>query len=99
MTKTRVFTLILSVTAVAGLGAGFAQAGDVKPCVATTFKIAKVKAACESGGQAAAKKLMKTATDKAKAAGEDMNCKTCHSDLKTYAITGADTVAKIQKWL
>ena len=99
MTTTRVFTLIFSVTVAAGIGAGFAHAGDVKPCVATSFKIAKVKNACESGGQPAAKKMMKTATDKAKAAGEDINCKTCHSDLKTYALTGDDTVAKIQKWL
>lgn len=72
-----------------------------KPCVATSFKIDKVKAACESGGQSAAKKAMKAAVKKAKAAGvtEGMKCKDCHVDLKSYKLKGDDPVGAIKKWL
>lgn len=70
----------------AGLAAGTAQAGDEepKPCSAKDFKYAKVKAACEKGGQKEAKKLMKAAVKKMKADGKDVNCKSCHNDLKKY---------------
>ncbi len=89
----------------AGLLASSANAADEgeapKPCRATSFKIAKVQAACESGGQKAAKALMKAATKKAKAAGvtEGMGCKDCHDDLKTYTLSGDDPVGAIKKWL
>lgn len=83
----------------AGLWTSQAQADDPKPCTAKSFKIAKVKAACEAGGQPAAKKLMKAATKKAKAAGETMTCKTCHDNLKTFSLAGDDPVGKIKKWL
>ena len=89
----------------AGLVAPSANAADEgeadKPCVAKTFKIDKVKAACESGGQKAAKKLMQDAAKKAKAAGaeEGMKCKDCHVDLKAYKLKGTDPVGEIKKWL
>jgi len=69
------------------------------PCAAKSFKIGKVEAACKKGGQAEAKKMMKAAVKKAKAAGESMTCKTCHSSLKTYALTGDDPVGQLKKWL
>ena len=89
----------LALALCAGLGAGSVQADDLKPCTAKTFKVKQVEAACRSGGLAAAKKMMKAATKKAKAAGEDMKCKTCHTELKTFALTGPDTVASLKKWL
>ena len=64
-----------------GLFIGLAKADGPKPCVSTNFKHAKVKKACASGGQSAAKKLMKAAVKKAKASGKKMDCKTCHTKL------------------
>jgi hypothetical protein len=61
-----------------------ARAEDPKPCVNTTFKFAKVKKACESGGQPAVKTLMKATVKKMKADGKDVNCKSCHTELKQY---------------
>jgi len=89
----------------AGLAASSASAADgdePTPCNAKTFKIAKVKAACESGGQKAVKKLMKAAVKKAKAAGvtEGMKCKDCHESLKTFDNKGGKaSVDRIKKWL
>lgn len=89
----------------AGLLASSANAADEgeapKPCAATSFKIDKVRAACESGGQKGAKKLMQKAVKAAKAAGvtEGMKCKDCHVDLKSYKLKGDDPVGKIKKWL
>ncbi len=81
-----------------GLGIGLAQADDPKPCNAKSFKLPAVESACKTGGQPAAKKLMKKAVDKAKAAGEDMNCKTCHNDLKTFDLKDG-AVEGLAKWL
>lgn len=92
-------SLSLPLVAAAGLFVGAAQADGPKPCAATSFKIAQVEAACKSGGQPAAKKMMKKATDKAKAAGVDMDCKTCHVDLKAFALKGSDPVGDLKKWL
>lgn len=96
-------SMILTAIFATGLLAGNVSAGegDPKPCVSSSFKIAKVEAACKTGGQAAAKRLMKDATKKAKAAGvtEGMKCNDCHANLKTYELKGSDSVAKIKKWL
>lgn len=88
----------------AGLVASSAIAAEdeaPKPCVATSFKIAKVKAACDASGSKGAKDLMKEAVNKAKKAGvvEGMKCKDCHEDLKSYKLKGDDPVGKIKKWL
>ncbi len=88
----------------AGLVASSANAADgeeAPPCVAKSFKIDKVKAACEAGGQKEVKKIMKAAAKKAKAAGveEGMKCKDCHVDLKSYKLKGDDPVGAIKKWL
>ena len=65
-----------------------AQAGDEKPdpCTAKDFKFPAVKKACAEGGRKAAKDLMKSLVKKAKEAGQDINCKSCHSDLKTFEL-------------
>ena len=85
-----------------GASANAADEGEApKPCVAKTFKIAKVQQLCESGGQKPVKDLMKKAVKKAKAAGvtEGMKCKDCHVDLKAYKLKGDDPVGAIKKWL
>ena len=91
---------LLGTLACAGFVAGTAHADEdakPKPCKATKFKFKKVEKACKEGGQPAAKKLMKAAVKKAKAAGEEINCKTCHSSLKEFDLK--DGANKIEKWL
>lgn len=93
-------TTVLAVAfAVSGLGMStVVRADGSDPCTTTSFKISKVDKACKTGGRPAAKKLMKDAVKKAKAAGESINCKTCHEDLKSFALKG-DAVANLKKWL
>lgn len=88
------------VPAVLGLCAAsfVARADGPKPCVATEFAAPAVEAACKSGGQPAAKAVMKQVVDKAKASGASVNCKTCHTDLTSFALT-ANATADLKKWL
>lgn len=81
--------LALALCSFAGLALslGQASADGPKPCKATKFDFPQVKAACDAGGVDAAKKLMKSVVDKAKAAGKEVNCNACHKDLKEYALT------------
>lgn len=73
--------------ALTGLVASPAQADD-DACTARSFKVKKVEDACKKGGRTAAKAVMKAAVKKAKANGEKVNCKTCHTDIKTtFALT------------
>ena len=58
----------------------------VKPCTATTFTFPQVENACKKGGQKAAQDLMKSVVKKAKAAGQDLNCKSCHVSTKTFEL-------------
>jgi hypothetical protein len=88
-------TFILALFAVLGsIGAQqLASAEDPKPCAKSSYAILELDKACKSGGQLAAKKLMKAAVDKARAAGKEMTCKTCHSSLSDFATlpnAGAD---------
>ncbi len=101
--QSRSLLVVLSVAAFAGLASPLpARATEeppaVTPCAAKSFKFDKVKAACTEGGRSAAKKLMKGVVKKAKAAGGDVNCKTCHTSLKTFALT-KDAHTKLGKWL
>ncbi len=95
------FFLFAFVTA-AGLQLGTAavvHADEVQKCTTKDFKIPEVKKACADGGRKAAKALMKKAVKKAKAAGDDMKCKSCHKSLKTFELKGADSVDKLKKLL
>ncbi|HEX2880256.1 MAG TPA: hypothetical protein VHO25_12060 [Polyangiaceae bacterium] len=71
--------------------------GD-SPCLATSFKFAAVRNACEHGGRPEAKALMKTMTKKAEAAGTELKCNSCHTSLKTYELKD-NAVADLRKWL
>jgi len=73
--------------ALTGLVASPAQADD-DACTAQSFKIKQVKDACRKGGRTAVKAMMKDAVKKAKANGEKVNCKSCHTELKpTFGLT------------
>lgn len=83
------FTTMAAVFA-AGLLVGTAHADEPtapKPCAATSFKFKPVEAACKKGGQAEAKTLMKNVVKKMKGDGKDVNCKSCHTSLDSYALT------------
>lgn len=99
--KTRWGTAIAIVTAITaitiGVG-GSARAEGEEACTAESFELAAVEAACNKGGRPAAKSLMKVAVKKAKAAGESMTCKSCHTNLKTYTLT-SNAVSDLEPWL
>lgn len=68
-------------------------------CTTTKFSSKKVERACADGGRDAAKAYMKTMLKTAKAAGQDVSCKTCHTSLKTFDLAdgAADKLARIEK--
>jgi len=75
-----------------------ARAGD-EACTSQRFELPAVKTACEAGGRAAAKKLMNDAMKKAKAAGEQVTCKSCHTDVKASFALTPNAVDELRKWL
>jgi hypothetical protein len=66
--------------------------------MATSFKFAAVRNACEHGGRPEVKALMKNMTKKAEAAGTELKCNNCHSSLKTYDLRD-NAVTDLRKWL
>lgn len=72
-------------------------AGD-DPCQTMQFHYGAVKAACHSGGRRAAKEVMKGALGRAKAAGQDLKCTSCHEDTKSFHLK-ANAVADLKAWL
>lgn len=84
--------IALALCAVFGVGlavssVGAAPAEPIKPCSKATYDVAQLTTACGRGGQAEAKKWMKTIVDKAKAAGKDTKCLSCHENLKDFTST------------
>ncbi len=99
--KTRTLFVSLLFAAGAGLVAGSAVAHEDEapaPCTTKSFKTKQVEKACKAGGRKAAKTLMKKVVKKAKAAGEKVNCKTCHTSLKTFEYK-PEAVDLLKKWL
>ncbi|HRI07326.1 MAG TPA: hypothetical protein PKW35_05890 [Nannocystaceae bacterium] len=94
-------TAALCGSALVGALVGFAPAAraDGDACTTTKFQVAQVEKACKEGGRVAAKKLMNDAMKKAKAAGEQVNCKSCHDDVKDTFTLKANAVADLKKWL
>jgi hypothetical protein len=87
--KGKMTTLILA-SAMAGAAAlgllspTAAKAGD--DCTTKKFTYPAVEKACKSGGQKAAKSLMKAAVKKAKADGKEYKCKSCHEDTDSFKL-------------
>jgi cytochrome c len=88
----------LAAALLTGLVAGRVQAQTGEPCGAANPQTAQVKKACKDGGRDAVKALMKEVVKKAKAAGQDVNCKSCHTNLTDYAVKDG-AVAELKKWL
>lgn len=94
------FTIIVAVSILAGAGY-FSQPSSAgsspTPCKRTDFKTAMVRKACEAGGQKQAKKVMKAFVKKAKKKDSKINCKSCHSSLKSDYKLKADGLKLYQK--
>jgi hypothetical protein len=84
-------------TAAALMWTDAAQAGK-RSCYATKFSFEEVQKACDEGGLRAAKNLMKDAVKRAKAAGKDYKCSTCHENQKTFELK-KDAVSKLKPYL
>lgn len=79
--------LLVSISTGFAMGASAEDAAAPKPCTAKKFHFKEVEKACKDGGQKGAKTMMKKLVKKAKAAGQDINCKSCHKSLKTFEHT------------
>jgi len=82
MKKLGLLALVLGFVGVIGgvtLSSQPADAGAA--CKRTTFETKAVKDACQAGGQAAAKKAMKTFLKKAKKKEAGLECSSCHTKL------------------
>ena len=80
--------LLAAIFAAFALGVGVpsvARAGD-DACTTKKFHYPAVEKACKDGGRKAAKELMKGAVKKAKAAGKDVKCTSCHEDTKEFKL-------------
>ena len=75
-----------------------AQADD-DACTAKSFKLKEVEKVCKDGGRKAAKKMMQAAVKKAKEAGEKMNGKSCHNDIKEKFDLKANAVKDLKPWI
>ena len=80
--------VLLAVLLLSGLSAaGIANAEDKGPCKIATKGETPTAKACATGGREAARKLMKSMVDQAKAKGEKFSCDGCHKDLDNYELT------------
>jgi hypothetical protein len=81
-----VLTMALGAAAMCGvLAPGVARAGD-EACTTKKFNYPAVEKACKDGGRKAVKEVMKGAVKKAKAAGKDVKCTSCHEDTKDFKL-------------
>lgn len=80
-----------------GHGEQAGYTGD-DPCETKTFHYGAVKAACHSGGRQAAKGVMKGVVKKAKEAGQDLKCTSCHEDMKSFHLK-SNAVSDLKQWL
>jgi hypothetical protein len=67
-------------------------------CTTKNFHYSQVASACKSGGRKSAKVIMKNAVAKAKAAGTDLKCTSCHEDMKEFHLK-SNAVGDLKNWL
>jgi hypothetical protein len=67
-------------------------------CQTQNFHYTQVASACKSGGRKAAKGVMKGVIKKAKAAGTDLQCTSCHVDMKDFHLK-SNAVGDLKNWL
>ena len=82
---------------VGALSPSVAHAGD-EACTTKKFHYPAVEKACKDGGRKAAKELMKGAVKKAKAAGNDVKCTSCHEDMKDFHLKD-NAVKDLKQWI
>ena len=90
-----------SKTAPAPAPAETAAASGATPddaCKTKNFHYSQVASACKSGGRKSAKAVMKNAVAKAKAAGTDLKCTSCHEDMKEFHLK-SNAVGDLKNWL
>ena len=68
------------------------------PCATKNFHYSQIGNACHSGGRKAAKEVMKGVVKRAKAAGTDLKCGSCHEDLNTFHLKG-NAITDLKQWL
>jgi cytochrome c len=74
-----------------------ARAAD-EACTTKKFNYPAVEKACKDGGRKAAKDVMKAALKKAKAAGNDVKCTSCHEDTKAFKLKD-NAVKDLKPWI
>lgn len=95
----RLFPAISSLVLAGALGFVSAPArADGDACSAGKFTFSQVESACKSGGRKAAKDVMNRVVKEQKAAGNNINCATCHANLKDFA-QKANAEADLRKYL
>ncbi|HEX4336517.1 MAG TPA: hypothetical protein VH062_11425 [Polyangiaceae bacterium] len=67
-------------------------------CQTKNFHYSQVANACKSGGRKAAKGVMKGVVGKAKAAGTDLRCTSCHEDMKDFHLK-SNAIGDLKNWL
>ena len=68
------------------------------PCTTAELQYPTVKAACAEDGRRAVKKVMLGAIAKAKRAGTELECSSCHLDQKTFGLR-PNAVDDLAPWL
>ncbi|HVW24711.1 MAG TPA: hypothetical protein VHC69_05045 [Polyangiaceae bacterium] len=68
------------------------------PCQTKNFHYTQIESACKSGGRRAVKAIMKGVIRKAKAAGTDLQCTSCHEDMKDFHLK-SNAVGDLKNWL
>jgi hypothetical protein len=81
MAKLGLFALALGFLGIIAGATYTDEASAAKPCKRSRFDTKLVAEACQKGGQAEAKKVMKTFVKKAKKQDAKLECKSCHSKL------------------
>lgn len=78
-------------------GGSDAYAGP-DPCEGKTFHYGLIAATCKKSGRKGVKEIMKGAVKKAKAAGQDIQCTSCHEDTKSFHLK-SNAVSDLKQWL
>jgi hypothetical protein len=74
------------------------DAPSADACTTKNFHYTLVSSACRTGGRKAAKEVMKGAVKKAKAAGTDLKCTSCHEDVTSFHLK-SNAVSDMKPWL
>ncbi len=95
-------TLMLALAVLAG-GAAAALApsvafADGEACTTKKFHYPVVEKACKENGRKGARGVMKEAVKKARAAGKEVKCTSCHEDTKKFVLKD-NAVKDLKPWI